>query len=243
MKQVTHNQRSHRYTQQISLVKSIALGFTLLTLVPACSDKGGATVEPRDASSQSTETSEASEQASNLLKIEKAKVTLSPEQQQNNVINQVKALSHSNTIQIESLSQTLEQMKQEVQQIEEKVQQIKLAIKVSNEKDRESLLDLQAQINALVEKQKVLTVSRGEKKRVKKSRVRGKGYYLPTFHLASIDQWGDEVIVVVSQNNQLHELRSGQAFDQWQVESIDVEQVSVVFKSPYGVRKTLYIQS
>ena len=65
----------------------------------------------------------------------------------------------------------------------------------------------------------------------------------PRFTLVSIDQWGNDIYIVVRSQGQLHELTNGQGFDGWQVHSFDRLRRTVIFKNKAGTRRELSVKS
>ncbi len=64
----------------------------------------------------------------------------------------------------------------------------------------------------------------------------------PRFTLVSIDQWGNDIYIVIRSQGQLHELTNGQAFNGWQVYSVDRLRRAVMFKNKAGARRELSVK-
>ena len=65
----------------------------------------------------------------------------------------------------------------------------------------------------------------------------------PRFTLVSIDQWGNDIYIVVRSQGQLYELTNGQVFNGWKVYSVDRLRRAVVFKNKLGTRRELSVKS
>ena len=94
-----------------------------------------------------------------------------------------------------------------------------------------------------------VTVAKHEEKLIKKAKARSKKITrhkvnkIPPFILVSIDQWGDDLTVIVRYHMQLQEMRLGQVLEQWSVKTIDINNSTVTFSHSTGASKTLAIKS
>ncbi len=130
-------------------------------------------------------------------------------------------------------------------QLEEQLNRIILENNVRQQDQDQSITQLQDQFTAqkiqIEQLQTKLKAHQFAVKVKKKSKPYKKTR--PHFTLVSIDQWGNDIYIMIRSQGQLHELTNGQVFNGWQVYSVDPLRRTVMFKNKAGTRRELVVKS
>ena len=129
--------------------------------------------------------------------------------------------------------------------LEEQLNQLILENNERQQDQDQLITQLQEQLTAQKTRIDLLQTKLQDRQLAVKIKKKSKPYKKtrPRFTLVSIDQWGNDIYIVVRSQGQLHELTNGQGFDGWQVHSFDRLRRTVIFKNKAGTRRELSVKS
>lgn len=220
--------------------EGMVLGMTLLAVLSACSEReedgkteGGRVVNGKPVQSYTVESTsktvnpDSSPSSSSITGIEQRGEA--PKQISYREFEQISEVAESNTEQIKTLMQTIQQMQQRLNSTIQAAEQKQVALE-----------NFQARLTAYQQEKRDHSKT-NQSTQIKKPKKKLSRY--PRFQVASIDQWGDDISVVVRYKNQTYDLKLGQAFGSWTPNSVDIDKQTVTFKNRYGYVRELPVKN